>query len=263
MQAQLLLERRSLQEQARRQVFNDSSMAQNTTRAQFNNSLHSNSVAAQPRPVLAHEFYSPRYVNNAPVVPKSVSSVLSLPVSHHYVAQPEHISPISNNAATQRIQSASTFAHQQPSPSALRFQQQLQQQMMSQAAVTATSPQEAVNYGGMSRKIYQVQFKCTIRYFTLASGAPETLGNGDFVVVEADRGEDVGIVTEVMTMKSFVDRRLLTNATTIKDEDSAIGKILRPACLVERQTLSEKYRSEESILMVKASLNFLFLNYHN
>lgn len=245
MQTQMLLERRLLQEQAKYPLLSDSPSASNTMTVQLNSSLHSKSSGIHPRHAFIDEFYSPRQINNIPVVSKAKSSVLS-----HHTTQLEHMSLV---VANQRYQSAS--APQQPSPSALRFQQQ--QQMMSQAAVNGASIQE-VNYGGWMRKIYQVQFKCLIRYFTLAPGASETLGNGDFVVVEADRGEDVGIVTEVMTMKSFADRRLLTKPANMDDEDSAIGKILRPACLAERQTLPEKYRSEESILLVSEYPSSLF-----
>jgi hypothetical protein len=255
MQAQMLLECRLLQEQAKYPLLSDSPSASNTMRVQPNSSLHSKSSGFHPRHAFIDEFYSPRQINNIPVVSKAKSSVLS----HYHTAQLEHMSLV---VANQRYQSAS--APQQLSPSALRFQQQ--QQMMSQATVNGASIQE-VNYGGLMRKIYQVQFKCIIRYFTLAPGAPETLGNGDFVVVEADRGEDVGIVTEVMTMKSFADRRLLTKPANMDDEDSAIGKILRPACLAERQTLPEKYRSEESILLMSREVAYktyqLPLQIHN
>lgn len=230
-----------MQEQARNQLNQDVGIPSRGPSAYPQ--MHSQVPPPAPalRPVTVNEFYCPRQVNNTPVLPRSMIS------SHE----------------SQRIQS-SHHSHAQPSPSALRFQQQMQQQIQSQAA--SVSSMEG-NYGGMMRKIFQVQFKCAIRYFTLAPGAPETLGNGDFVVVEADRGEDVGVVTEVMTMKTFVDRRILTKASNMDDEDSVIGKILRPATLVERQTLPEKFRTEESILLMCRELAYktyrLPLQVHN
>lgn len=318
LQAQLVLERRLLQEQAKYQLLNEDRImpriqpsgnshhqpqhfqppqvpqqGQHQAHHLYAQQQHqSQQQHIQPRSVLVNEFYAPRQVNNTPVLPKTMSSVLAMNAPF---ALPHHLSTSSHQ--TQRIQSAATShmnisshppSHGQLSPSALRFQQQMQQlqsQAIASSATSSVAPHHAFssahhptlanatytmenqNYGGMLRKIYQVQFKCAVRYFTLAPGAPETLGNGDFVVVEADRGEDVGVVTDVMTMKTFVDRRILTKASNPDDEDSVIGKIVRPATLVERQTLAEKFRSEESILLMCRELAYktyrLPLQIHN
>lgn len=215
----MFLQRRLMQEQAVQQLLTEDFLSASTQQRVIPSHYHQipqPGPAQTPRPVAINQFNTSRQVNNAPTIPRAMQQVNHL-----------------HNA--------------QPSVSALRFQQQMQQHMQSQAAETMTMQG---NYGGMMRKIFQVQFKCTVRYFTLVPGAPETLGNGDFVVVEADRGEDVGVVTEVMTMKTFVDRRILTKASNNDEEDSAIGKILRPATLIERQTLAEKFRTEEIILLV-------------
>lgn len=107
-----------------------------------------------------------------------------------------------------------------------------------------------------SRMMYQVQFKRYVRFFTLPSTQSPTtplpnVVRGDFVIVAADRGEDMGIVTAIMNMQEFIDRRLTMSAkSNIQEEDSIIGTILRVATLAERQQLPKKYRNEETVVKV-------------
>lgn len=132
-------------------------------------------------------------------------------------------------------------------------QQQRAMPMHSQQHQLAYSPPSQVqqgNIGNMQGKIYQVQFKCSVRYFTLSPQVSQPVTAGDFVVVEADRGEDIGIVTEVMTMKSFVERRIKSKMP-VDDDESTIGKIQRIAVMAERQILPEKFRNEENVLQVR------------
>ena len=42
--------------------------------------------------------------------------------------------------------------------------------------------------------VYKVQFKRDQRYFVISKSAPKDIEVGDFVKVEADRGEDLGVV---------------------------------------------------------------------
>jgi hypothetical protein len=45
-----------------------------------------------------------------------------------------------------------------------------------------------------SSYVYKVHFKRASRYFILAPGVKHSYNRGDFVKVEADRGEDMGII---------------------------------------------------------------------
>jgi hypothetical protein len=97
--------------------------------------------------------------------------------------------------------------------------------------------------------IYQVQFKCTFRHFILGvQQLHSPLCVGEFVVVEADRGEDIGIVTDILPMKTFVERRIYMK-TSVED-DNVIGRIVRIASVAERQFLPEKFHDEDNILQV-------------
>lgn len=100
-----------------------------------------------------------------------------------------------------------------------------------------------------SGMVYQVQFKGTIRFFILGAHASPSIAEGNFVIVEADRGEDMGIVTDILPMKAFIDRRnAMRAAGLLDDEDSAIGRILRQANQSERSLLQGKYHDEQNVL---------------
>lgn len=138
-----------------------------------------------------------------------------------------------------------------------------------------------------SRMIYQVQFKRYVRFYTIGDHGDVPLSSlssassllplpisspssgsallrvnmGDFVIVNADRGEDLGIVTMVFTMQEFIDRRLAMSAKcNIQEEDAVIGTILRLATLSERQQLPKKYKKEEAV--VKAAKELAHGTYH-
>jgi hypothetical protein len=104
--------------------------------------------------------------------------------------------------------------------------------------------------------IYQVQFKRGVRSFTLSPRANFTVRERDFVVVEADRGEDIGIVVEVLPMHAFMERRMnmpRPSAQQQQDgEDQNVCCILRLATLHERQQLPDKFHTEKDIVQVRA-----------
>lgn len=108
--------------------------------------------------------------------------------------------------------------------------------------------------------IYQVQFKCTFRHFILGvQQLHSPICVGEFVVVEADRGEDIGIVTDILPMKTFVERRIYMKASV--EDDNVIGRIVRIASVAERQFLPEKFHDEDNILQVSNSFCYLFPYY--
>lgn len=104
----------------------------------------------------------------------------------------------------------------------------------------------------------QVQFKQAYRDYILGPRAPPTVAVGDFVMVECDRGEDLGVVTGVCTMSEFVERRYRTKMS-LEDEASEVGRIIRHATLFERQQLPEKYHDEQNVFQVECRVNVLRL----
>lgn len=80
------------------------------------------------------------------------------------------------------------------------------------------------------------------------------MNDRDFVVVEADRGEDIGIVVEILSMHAFLERRMNairpTSAQPAEQEDQNVGCILRLATLHERQQLPDKFHTEKDVVQV-------------
>ena len=72
---------------------------------------------------------------------------------------------------------------------------------------------------------------------------------GDFVVVQADRGEDLGVVTESFELQAFLDRRFAMRAY-MDEEDQNVGYIIRVATPTETKLLPEKFQDEEMIFKV-------------
>lgn len=73
---------------------------------------------------------------------------------------------------------------------------------------------------------------------------------GDFVVVQADRGEDLGVITEAFPLQTFLDRRYAMRAY-MDEEDQNVGYILRIASPSETKLLPEKFQDEEMIFKVQ------------
>jgi hypothetical protein len=91
-----------------------------------------------------------------------------------------------------------------------------------------------------------VQFKRITKCFTNRSGYQ--ISERDFVVVEGDRGEDIGIVIAVLTMQEFVHHRM--NDPRAAADNHTVDCILRLATMQERQQLPDKYNAEKNIVQV-------------
>jgi hypothetical protein len=72
---------------------------------------------------------------------------------------------------------------------------------------------------------------------------------GDFVVVQADRGEDLGVVTDSFTLPIFLEKRYSMRAY-MDEEDQNVSYILRLASPTELKLLPEKFQDEEMIFKV-------------
>lgn len=73
---------------------------------------------------------------------------------------------------------------------------------------------------------------------------------GDFVVVQADRGEDLGIITESYSLPEFLEKRFAMRAY-MDEEDQNVSYILRLASPAEMKLLPEKFQDEEMIFKVR------------
>lgn len=100
--------------------------------------------------------------------------------------------------------------------------------------------------------IYQVQFKRAHRNFVLSPSAPRDVLPGDFVKVEADRGEDMGIVLAKCPLDSF-EEVIPTAGYRGRGFASGHGErkyLYRLATAEERASLAVKVNDEERALEV-------------
>ena len=120
-----------------------------------------------------------------------------------------------------------------------------------------------------------MRFKRATRSYVLGTTAPLDVAVGDFLVVEADRGEDLGVVTDILSMKEFIERRYQQQQFLrgrggrgggggggggggvgggggggTEDDDQSVGRILRRATASERQHLPEKFHDEQLVVQV-------------
>jgi hypothetical protein len=98
--------------------------------------------------------------------------------------------------------------------------------------------------------IYQVQFKRAHRHFVIAPSAPRDIIPGDFVKVEADRGEDMGIVLAKIPADSF-EEVIPTAGYRGRGFSSGQGErkfLYRRATADEQTALALKVADEEKAL---------------
>jgi hypothetical protein len=93
----------------------------------------------------------------------------------------------------------------------------------------------------------KVQFKTCFGSFY--SWLPDMFALGEFVIVAADRGEDLGVVTDFYSMRTLVSKS--NNDKELLKSNFRLSSIIRIASLVERTQLVHKYLDEQEIIAVK------------
>ena len=109
----------------------------------------------------------------------------------------------------------------------------------------------------------QVQFKRSQRNFLRSAQVEKQIRIGDFVIVEADRGEDLGVVCEIQPMPLFFREGGSLFSRDGKnsawgDRKTGVKHILRHALPQEHSLLPVKFAEEQSIIEVKFFHNNLF-----
>jgi len=102
---------------------------------------------------------------------------------------------------------------------------------------------QPVNVNVEDLVVYRVQFKNSSGHYFNRSNSIEMLDIGEFVKVEADRGEDLGVVINACHMQDFAVERS-NRKIEVKADRPRIGKIVRVATRSERAQLPEKHRLE-------------------
>lgn len=96
--------------------------------------------------------------------------------------------------------------------------------------------------------VYQVRFKYANKYYLLASSPIQFITNGDYVKVEADRGEDIGIVIGKTPLDGFKESRLTVGRLGIHHRD--FKKVIGKATNTEISLLAIKLVEEKQAVEV-------------
>lgn len=101
--------------------------------------------------------------------------------------------------------------------------------------------------------VYTVQFKRAYRNFQISPYAPRGLDVGDFVMVEADRGEDLGIIRDKTHITQYEEEKHTAGHRGrgfAAGNNGEVKHILRVATTEERALLVDKMMEEELTLQV-------------
>eukprot|EP00986_Skeletonema_menzelii_P007295 scaffold2848_cov150-Skeletonema_menzelii.AAC.47 len=127
-----------------------------------------------------------------------------------------------------------------------------EKKVSAQPATAGSSASEAGH-----KMIYNVKFKRSQRAFKLGERVTEEVKIGCYVKVDADRGEDLGIVISIVPLEKY----LASNRTKSKDDEeqpvsshiTKIGemrRIMRPATKDEIHLLEVKKKEEDELLKI-------------
>lgn len=100
--------------------------------------------------------------------------------------------------------------------------------------------------------VYTVQYKRSKRYHLPSPQLVSIVNIGDYVKVEGEKGEDLGIVVSICTFSQFL-RMQAENPTSFSNgSENKIdaGKLLRVASIYERHQLPQKERDEQAVVEV-------------
>ena len=114
-----------------------------------------------------------------------------------------------------------------------------------------SSPHQDEAHVSADGNVYQVRFKRASRHFLLHPGAPLNITVGDFVRVEGDRGDDLGIVQSKVPQRDFREGQPRTAGFRGRGFSSDRGHykwIYRVATTTERLQIRDKALDEVRLL---------------
>eukprot|EP01034_Spumella_vulgaris_P028936 gene28936-35890_t len=97
--------------------------------------------------------------------------------------------------------------------------------------------------------VYMVQFKMEFRYYVASPFMDEIVRMNDFVLVEAEKGEDLGLVVDLLSLETYVDRRKKEERSGQFEEDERVLRhILKVAHPDDLMLLPEKFHDENNVI---------------
>eukprot|EP01034_Spumella_vulgaris_P037087 gene37087-45753_t len=140
----------------------------------------------------------------------------------------------------------SQFPHH---PNGLHAQQFYQQQQL------RTGPLGAMQVGKVKATpikkdtiLYQIQFKMEFRYYVPSPFMTDVVGLNDFVVVETEKGEDLGIIVEFITFADFTVKKNREKQNSDSEDGRIIRRMKRLATEFDLALLPEKFHDESVVV---------------
>ena len=200
----------------------------------------------------------------SPTTPMQGSPYLStqqdLRVNQYYTSPSSQALPPSTQTNSQQSHSTTLASPQ----SSIYYQQQSPSKRLSPNSGASTGGASSTGASSKDRadsdmpresaddKVYQVRFKRASRNFSLHQLAPRDINVGDFVRVEADRGEDLGVVQTITPLEHFIEETL-TAGYRGRGFSSGVGErkwLYRLATTTERLQIRDKVEDEQVALQV-------------
>eukprot|EP01034_Spumella_vulgaris_P022502 gene22502-28630_t len=100
-------------------------------------------------------------------------------------------------------------------------------------------------YHNIEDVVFQVQFKMGFRYFQCGPTGPYDFYPGDMVIVTGERGEDLGVVVELLDMTSYIANKVRAGNHSMDEEEYKLRTIVRLASMYERSVLAAKFHDEQ------------------
>lgn len=86
-------------------------------------------------------------------------------------------------------------------------------------------------------------------YFVYYADTAQAFEPGDFVITECDRGEDLGMVVNIINLQIYHEHKH-QDIKFLDEEVFRIRQIIRLATRLEREQLPIKYHDEQTVLQV-------------
>lgn len=220
-----------------------------------------------PSPSVGHQY---REMNSSPAAIGSKYGQANIAPEHGYLSPPVHMNPYYDPYA-RNLPGNRPMAANVPPPSKkqLKQQQQPPSQQQGKQAKSQSAPSDlpVIKIRGFGRStppsghaiVYSVQFKRGIRQYVPGPRCPPLLTVGEFVITQCTRGENMGVVTEIMSMQQLQQRRYEARQAGHENEEGEgnLSQIIRVAHRFEKQALPAKYKDEVAAKEVSFQVQML------
>eukprot|EP01034_Spumella_vulgaris_P032077 gene32077-39622_t len=212
---------------------------------QFTPSPRAQPIAQQPQSRMAQNGGYQQQQKAVPVITPAYQQLmakLNVPPSQYPIAG----AVVQQNKLPQSVFQGDTLKQQPP------FQLQGQQQQSTFGTAAFQSGANGLPFPPVVTSdsvVYMVQFKMEYRYFVLSPLLFEAVEVNTFVITEGEKGEDLGLVVELLTLSKYVESRKKEQMTgQFEESERVLRHITKVANQFDLALLPEKFRDESIVI---------------